>query len=58
MRYFLEQFPALMILLGVFNAHNALWRSEKMSTYDGCKSTIDLTLANLTIAPDYKWNKE
>ena len=25
--------------------------------YDGCKSTIDLTLANLTIAPDYKWRK-
>ena len=26
--------------------------------YNGCKSTIDLTLANLTIAPEYKWNKE
>ena len=25
---------------------------------NGCKSTIDLKLANLTITPDYKWSKE
>ena len=26
--------------------------------YNDCKSTIDLTLANLTIALEYKWSKE
>ena len=26
--------------------------------YNGCKSTIDLTLANLTIAPEYKSSKK
>ena len=64
-----------MILLEDFNAHNPLWRSEKMSTRynllclndkketyyranDGCKLTINLTLANLTIVSEYKWIKE
>ena len=28
------------------------------NAYNGCKSTVDLTLANLIIAPEYKWNKE
>ena len=26
--------------------------------YNGCKSTIELTLANLMIALEYKWNNE
>ena len=26
--------------------------------YNGCKSQIDQTIANLMIAPEYKWIKE
>ena len=39
---------------------NLLKRKEKTyyRAYDGCKSTINLTLANLTIAPEYKWSKK
>ena len=41
---------------------NFLCLNKKEETYyrayDGCKSTIDLTLINLTIASEYKWNKE
>ena len=46
----------------IFNRYNLLCLNEKEKTYyrafDGCKLTIDLTLANLMIAPKYKWSKE
>ena len=45
-----------------FNRYNLICINEKEEThyraYDGCKSTIDLTIINLTIAPEYKWSKE
>ena len=41
---------------------NLLCNNKKVETYyrpyDGCKSTIDLTLINLTVAPEYKWRKK
>ena len=46
----------------IFNRFNLLCLNEKEETYyrayDGRKSRIDLTLANLTIAPKYKRSKE
>ena len=42
--------------------YNLFCLNEKEETYyrayDGRKLTIDLTLANLTIAPEYQWSKE
>ena len=41
---------------------NLLCINKKEETYyrayNGCKLTIDLTLSNLTIVPEYKWSKE
>ena len=40
--------------------YNLLCLNEKVTycrAYNGSKSTIDLTLTNLTIAPEYKWSK-
>ena len=40
------------------DSYNLLCLNEKKETYyrahNGCKSTIDLTLTNLIIAPEYK----
>ena len=50
------------LLEKILNRYNLLCLNEKEETYnrayDGCKSLIDLTLANLTIVPEYKWSKE
>ena len=40
MRDLLKELPAPMILLGDFNAHNPLWRNEKMSTRRRMKEKI------------------
>ena len=41
---------------------NLLCLNEKEETYyrafDGCKSTIDLAITNLALAPQFKWTKE
>ena len=46
-------------ILGKFNL---LCLNEKDETYyrafDGCKSTIDLAITNLALAPQFKWTKE
>ena len=50
------------ILEKILNRYNPLYLNEKEKTYyiayNGCKSTIDLTLANLTIATEHKCSKE
>ena len=33
-------------------------KKKNPMAYDGYKLTIDLTLSNLKIAPEYKWSKE
>ena len=46
----------------IFNRYNHLCLNEKEETYyrayHGRKLPIDLTIENLTIAPEYKWSKE
>ena len=50
------------ILEKIIDRYNLLCLNKKKETYyranDGCKSIIDPTLANLTIAPEYKWSKK
>ena len=46
----------------ILHRYNLLCLNKKEETYyrayNGCKLTIVLTLANLKIAPEYKWCKE
>ena len=46
----------------ILDRFNLLCLNEKEETYykayNDCKLTIDLTLANLPITPEYKWSKE
>ena len=50
------------ILENILDKFNLLCLNEKEETYyrafDGIKSTIDLTLTSITIAPEYRWSKE
>merc|ERR1711976_637296 len=50
------------ILENILDKFNLLCLNEKEETYyrafDGIKSTIDLTLTSITIAPEYSWSKE
>ena len=45
----------------ILDRFNLLYLNKNKETYyrtdDACKSPIDLTLVNLTIAPEYKWSK-
>ena len=46
----------------ILDRFNFICLNEKEETYyrahNGCKFIIELILANLTIAPEYKWSKE
>ena len=50
------------ILEQLLDKFNLLWLNEKEETfyksYDGCKSTIDLILANIKVAPEINCSKE
>ena len=50
-----------IMLEKILDRHNLLCLNEKEETYyrayDGCKSTIDLTFSNLTIASEYKLSR-
>ena len=50
--------PSGRMLEKILDSYDLLCLNEKEETYyrayDGCKSTIDLTLVNLSIAPEYK----
>ena len=46
----------------ILDEFNLLCLNEKEETYyktfDGSKSTIDLAITNLALAPQFKWTKE